>query len=270
MTAAKKADDKLNVWQRINAVRAELTAVDKDKQVGDGSYAYMVTTHEAIKAVLRPLMAKHGLVDYIEEKEYERVDTGVMRGKSPGQRALIQHQGVYLYIIVNTDDPKDTHSFIVRGDGEDSGDKGPGKATTYALKSGQKILFQIGSDETEEERIADEEISQRESLPVNDFQIDQLMQLADELFDKEANATLKLMANKLFTVADITQLPAIHFEAAMDNLRKKAAGEKKKAEKEATIAEAAANEVDAEPEAEPSKIDSKDNAPPTEEPEESL
>ena len=239
----------LNVWQRVSAVRGDIKAVEKDKQVGTGDFAYMVTTHDAIKAELRPLMAKHGLVDYIIEQTYDRVETGVMRGSEAGKRALISHQGVYTYRCVNIDDPKDSIQFPVRGDGEDTSDKGIGKSHTYALKSGQKILFQIGTDSSEEERIPDEEITSQEATPVSDEQIDQMMELADELFDKEANEVLSLMATKLFAVDNITLIPATQFPFAIKNLKQKHKGEKaaslkaKKQSDKNLIAAAAASEL---------------------------
>lgn len=262
MAEQKKAAAKtLNVWQRVSAVRGEIQAVAKDKTVGTGNFAYDVATHDAIKAELRPLMAKHGLVDYIIEESYERVKTGVERGGDAGKRPLLSHQGIYNYRCVNVDDPDDVIEFRVRGDGEDTGDKGTGKSNTYALKAGQKILFQIGTDAQEEERIPDEELTAQEAVPVSEEQIDQMMELADELFGKEANEVLSLMASKLFAVDNITQIPAQQFPFAIKNLKQKAKGEAAAAKKAEKVAAKKKAEAEAEPE-QPSKSDSDDEPPP--------
>lgn len=226
----------LNVWQRVSAVRGEIQAVQKDKTVGTGAYAYDVATHDAIKAELRPIMAKYGLVDYIIEKSYKRIETGVMRGGDAGKRPLMSHQGIYLYRCVNVDQPEDMIEFQVRGDGEDTGDKGTGKSNTYALKAGQKILFQIGTDAGEEDRIPEEELTQVGEECISDEQIDVLMKLSDELFDTESNAMLALMADKFFGIKNITELSVKNFDFAIKNLKQKARGEKIKAAKEAAEA----------------------------------
>lgn len=247
----------LNVWQRVSAVRGAIQAVAKDKEVGTGSYAYKVATHDAIKAELRPLMATHGLVDYIIEQSYERVGTGVTRGSDAGKRDLLSHQGVYTYRCVNIDDPEDVIEFPVRGDGEDTGDKGTGKSNTYALKAGQKILFQIGTDAGEEAVIPADELTQKGEEYISDAQIDVLMELADELFGADANDVLALMATKFLSVRNVTEIPVRQFEYAVKNLKQKAKGEKIAAEKKK------AESVDEamKPKAKPSQNDSDDIPP---------
>lgn len=64
---------------------------------------------------------------------------------------------------------------------------------------------------------------------VSDTQIDALMQLADELFGKEANKQLARVS-RLFNVNDITGLLSGNYEAAVNNLNQIARKEAKKAE----------------------------------------
>ena len=248
-SASKKV---LNLWQRINAVRAEVTSVAKDKVVGDGSYAYKVATSEVIREMLRPLMAKHGLVDWIQETGYERVDTGLTRGKQ--QAKLIRHEGKYIYYIRNVDDPEDEHTFFTRGDGEDSGDKGPGKASTYALKMAQKILFCISADEREEDVIPPEELESQAVQTLIPQHVDQVLQLADELFGDNADKELNLMSHKLYGVDEARLIPIDQFGSAVTNLQNKADWYKKKAEKDAAAADNAekpeVSETDSRPESE--------------------
>lgn len=208
----------MNLWQRINAVRAEVGSVAHDKQVGEGSYAYDVTTHQAILKRLRPLMAKHGLVDYISLGTIELVDTGMRRGKQ--QRILFQHRAWYDYVVVNADDPSERHTFPVIGYADDSEDKGPGKVNTYALKYGQKILFQIGtSDDEEEARISQDQLA---VATVGPEQLEELLLFADECYGDDAGEKIAGMCNKVLHIEKIADLPAAHFDATMKILRKQA------------------------------------------------
>ena len=222
MTTQKKqttSSPKMSLWQRINAVRAEIGSVAHDKQIGEGSYAYTVTTHQAILKKLRPLMAQHGLVDYVALGSMELVDTGMRQGKQ--QRVVNQHRGWYDYVIRNVDDPEDLHTFPVLAYADDAGDKGPGKVNTYALKAGQKILFQIGtSDDEEEAREAN--YTRAEDVPITPEQLDELLSTADTYFGDEANDKIESLCKKVLNIDSITKLPAAHFDATMSMLRKQA------------------------------------------------
>jgi len=83
--------------------------------------------------------------------------------------------------------------------------------------------------------IAQEDNDASEQNEVSDDQVDQLMQHADELFGKQANAQIARIV-KLFNVNKIGDLLAGNFDAAVKNLNQIAAAEKKKAaaEKKAT------------------------------------
>ena len=50
-----------NLFQRINAIRGEVTAVAKNADVGG---QYQAVTHDDVTAMLRPLMVKHGVVSF--------------------------------------------------------------------------------------------------------------------------------------------------------------------------------------------------------------
>lgn len=219
-----------NLWQRINAVREEIRAVAKDKTIGDGNFAYDVTTHDAINTELRPLMAKQGLVDYLGSHEVEVVDTGIKYGKQDRLRPLLQHRGEYRYIIVNCDDPDDRLEIPATGWGEDAGDKGPGKASTYAFKEARKKLFSISSSKDgEESRINEENIHPPEYERLSARDIDEILVLADDLFDEKADYAIKQMVEKVFNLTHIADIPADQLPIALQRLKNTAKREEKKA-----------------------------------------
>lgn len=215
----------LNLWQRINGVRSEVRAVAKDKQVGDGNFAYNVATHEGVNNMLRPLLVKWGLVDYVDLHKRTIVDTGKRYGKS--QNIVIRYEGRYKYIVVNVDNPDEKTELMVEGHGEDAGDKAPGKASTYAIKTGRNKVFAITTGEDEEGRIADDQLSKPGMEPMDPEQLDELLRFADELFGEDADEKVERMCDKIFDVKKAAEIPAKHYDHAMSLLKNQAKREGK-------------------------------------------
>ena len=110
-----------NVHQRILGVMSELDYIQKSDKVAEiGAQRYRFVSHDQVSAAVHPLLVKHGLtmiptVDSITQE---------------GNRTCVQ----LIVYIVNVDDPKDCIMVKYAGYGIDSGDKGVGKAISYAYK----------------------------------------------------------------------------------------------------------------------------------------
>lgn len=119
-----------NVYQRIQAIMSELSYIQKEEKTVNGQYRY--ASHDRVTAALHPLLVKHGLVILPTVEEIVQ----------DGNRTQVK----LLVSFINVDDKAD--SFTVRhvGYGIDGGgtnkdgrpipvgDKGPGKAISYAFK----------------------------------------------------------------------------------------------------------------------------------------
>jgi len=119
----KETEKGLNIYQRINAAMRDCDYIQKEKaQQGQG------VRYDTVIAMLRPLMIKHGIVMVVRQIEMLCV------GGVEGTKQKV-YQGRYEMDLVNVDDPKDlvTHSTFAHG--MDGGDKAPGKAQTYAVKT---------------------------------------------------------------------------------------------------------------------------------------
>lgn len=214
----------LNLWQRINHVRDECTPVAKDKEVGSGNFAYKVATHEDLNKMLRPLLVKYGLVDFVSIHERSIVDTG----KKQGQKLLpvLRYEGQYIYTVQNIDAPDDNVAILVEGHGEDAGDKGPGKATTYALKTGRSKMFSVTTGEDEEGRIAEEQIQQPKLEVLTDEQADYLIEMVDTYWGDDGEEFLKRFGEHIlqntYGVASIIEIPRRHYEHALKQLENQA------------------------------------------------
>lgn len=107
-----------NVYYRILCVMNELSYIAKGDKMVNGQYRFV--SHDQVTAKIHPLLVKYGLVvipsviDILQDNNRTCVKLGVN--------------------FINVDDPKDGFQIIHCGYGVDNGDKGPGKAVSYAYK----------------------------------------------------------------------------------------------------------------------------------------
>src|ERR1017187_977041 len=118
-----------NVYQRWNAVLKDCGSVAKSGENKDQKYTFMPAAD--LLKMLRPLIAKHGLVlksepnlETITDAEYDTRSGGKMYGV----RVSVE------YTLINIDDPADCVIFHGVADADDTGDKALHKARTGAMK----------------------------------------------------------------------------------------------------------------------------------------
>mgnify|MGYP003641906134 CR=1 FL=1 len=146
MTTQKK-----NIYQRINAVMQDVQYVQKDKAVSGGGANYKAVTHDQLVSVIRAALVKHGIV--VEPKQTEGKFL-VMRdmNATPQQVKMGLYSGWYDVHFVNIDYPADKTCITVEAHANDNGDKAPGKALTYAVKSAMLKQFTLETGENDESR----------------------------------------------------------------------------------------------------------------------
>lgn len=107
-----------NIYQRILGVMNELKYIEKGDKLVNGLYRFV--SHDQVTAAIHPQLVKHGIViiPSIEETNQE------------GNRTTVK----MLVSFINADNPTDYFTMRTLGYGIDSGDKGPGKAVSYAVK----------------------------------------------------------------------------------------------------------------------------------------
>lgn len=141
----------LNLYQRINEVRKEISYVQKDKSVSTGSGgSYKAVTHDQVTAMVRTHMVKHGIVSYpvlVESQSMPKeVDANMQTAKQ------FRYEATYDFNFVNMDDPNDKIVIRIQAHAMDNADKAPGKAISYAKKYALLKLFEIETGEDEESR----------------------------------------------------------------------------------------------------------------------
>ena len=178
--------EKLNIYQKLLKISTELELVKKSLDLGK----YKAVSEGDVLHAVKPLEAKYGIYSYPVEREI--VDHQVIIKEKPTERDgfTIKNETYFLrikttYRFVNVDNPSESIDMITYGDGIDTGDKAPGKASTYcdkfALLKAYKMItcndpdqwlsehedYRLVQDTQIERLISDEVIREMEELNIN-------------------------------------------------------------------------------------------------------
>lgn len=131
--------DQKNIYQRMLGVMGDLDSVAKAetarvKTKAGGEYSYRFVSHDAVAAALHPLFVKHGIYPHFSVK------SAVFNGDTTL---------TVLARFVNADSPDDV--IETEGVGIGQGDKGPGIAYSYAVKTIllKSLLLESGEPDSE-------------------------------------------------------------------------------------------------------------------------
>lgn len=206
------ADEKLNIYQRINEVRKKVEYLKKDKRVE----TYWAVTHDMVTAELRQYLIEFGIVIIPKLISSKTFPTGKSTKKNT---PIIRLESIYDFDLVNMDEPSDFTTARVEGHAEDTGDKAPGKALSYANKYLKLKVFEIETGEGDESRI------EGKPTPIGELDIIQLKELCEAkgYFGKDADAKLKSLAERVYQLKEIKDLPEKHLEDAKARLQTMAA-----------------------------------------------
>lgn len=107
-----------NIHERILNVMAELDYIAKGDNKVMGQYRFV--SHDQVSAKVHPFLVKHRITAI---PTVEGID-------QDGNKTILRVRTDF----TNVDDPNDKLSVVTFGYGIDPGDKGPGKAISYAFK----------------------------------------------------------------------------------------------------------------------------------------
>lgn len=133
-----------NIYQRMNAVMQSVQYVRKDRKVE----TYMAVTYDNLIAVCRAEMVKQGIAVYPVQVASEML---IKRNVKEDVKMHL-YSGTYDVWFVNIDKPDDRFNVRVDAHATDNGDKAPGKALTYAVKSAMLKALMLETGENEESR----------------------------------------------------------------------------------------------------------------------
>jgi hypothetical protein len=138
----------MNLFQRLNAIQAEVGYVKKDTKVSTGGGSYSAISHDAVTAMLRPHLVKHGVIISTSLNGEPVLDPAADGAKQRLFRAE------FVVSFINIDNPEDRHAVIVPAFSMDTADKHCGKAISMATKYAMLKVFALETGDAEESRVA--------------------------------------------------------------------------------------------------------------------
>lgn len=162
------SENKMNIYQRIQAVMQDIQYLAKDDQVAFGTTKYKAISEEKVTTSVRSSMIKNGLVMYPETQEISMQEIS--------KEKQITTVNV-TYRMVNVDNPNEQIMIASSGQGSDTQDKGSGKAMTYAFKYALLRTFMIPTGE-DPDKISSAELDARQQETSDDMLQDQILALA--------------------------------------------------------------------------------------------
>lgn len=137
----------LNIYQKIQAVSNDIKNIEKNMVVGKGSYSYKAVQDIDVTLMVKESEFNHGLVSIPIKQDL--IKSEVIKTMKDGGNESITYMDIVkmtlrIINIDKTDEYIDVESF---GRGLDVGDKGFGKASTYARKYALLNAYKIATGE---------------------------------------------------------------------------------------------------------------------------
>ena len=200
----------LNLYQKIQAVSNDIKNIEKNMTVGKGNYAYKAVQDIDVTLEVKTAETKHGLVSIPIKQEL--VKSEVIEVVKDGGGKSIQYMDIVKMTlrIINldkTDEFIDVESF---GRGLDPGDKGFGKASTYARRYALLNAYKIATGEDPDEN------KSKEQTPVT---VDEIKNAVVNYMMLDNTFTQNILS--YFNVGSSDDMSTEQFKMAYNNLKKK-------------------------------------------------
>lgn len=209
-----------SLGRRIIWVRQRVKKLGKDTKISTGSgrdQFYKGITHDKVTGFIRPKLNDAGILVWVDCDRWQSAPTGMVAAKSG--RIIEQFRGDYIVEFENAFNPHDKRAVRVPAHADDRGDKGPGKANSYALKYALLKTFLIETGEDDEERIDPEDGADTRTMGEVEDVSNEVFAVATELFGDDAKRKLDVMARRKFNVKAWADIPVASYEQAILSLR---------------------------------------------------
>lgn len=154
----KEKVESMNIYEKIQAVSDEVRNVEKNMVVGTGTSAYKAVSDIDVLMKVKDAEKRYRLVSIPVRQELvksEIVRTIGQGGYEKVNYVDIVKMTVRIINLDKTDESIDVESF---GRGLDSGDKGFGKASTYARKYALLNAYKIATGEDPDQNKSEEQV----------------------------------------------------------------------------------------------------------------
>lgn len=196
-----------NIYQKINAVLEEGKSLEKTGEMRGQGFKFHQT--DEVLAFLRPLLSRHGINMSYTVLEHS-CDYREYAGKD-GPKLEKQTVKTVQIRLTNVDEPLDFIEGIEFGYGVDPMDKGPGKATSYAIKTWLLNTFLLRGQ-------PNEEFVPLSESPAGPDIIANILSLVEET---ESDFEGMLAYGGVKTIGDLTGSSAIKIQGMLIDKKKK-------------------------------------------------
>jgi len=139
-------ENKLNLYEKIQAVSNEVKNITKNMTVGSGNYAYKAVSDLDVTFAVKKAETKFRIISVPMNQEL--ISSEVVRTLKENKESLTYVDNIKMTVrLVDLDDVNSYLDIVSFGKGIDSGDKGFGKASTYARKHALLNVYKIASGE---------------------------------------------------------------------------------------------------------------------------
>ena len=183
----------MNIYQRINKIRKAVQYIRKDAAIQD----YRGITHDIVTAKLRDAFIDNGVMVIPSVISCNSTEALTANGKHK-----IRFEAIYSVEFVNIDEPSDRFSISIPSHADDQGDKAPGKAISYAVKTALLKVCMLETGENDESRVEPE---RREQKKIDETQVKWI----EESIESKGIDKVKFMSflskNRIKSIEDITE-----------------------------------------------------------------
>lgn len=204
-----KIMEKLNLFEKIQAVSNEIRTIEKNMTVGSGNYAYKAVADIDVMIAVKDAETLYKLVSIPIKQEL--INTEIVRTIKKDVESITYVDIVKMVVrIIDLEEPSQYIDIETFGRGLDSGDKGFGKASTYARKYAMLNAYKIATGED----------------PDKDKSVEQTTVKLDDKRDEVFNYLMtdnKYMNNILayFSLGSIEDLSDQQIHTVYTNIKKK-------------------------------------------------
>ena len=200
----------LNLYQKIQQVSDEVKNIEKNTVVGTGNNSYKAVADIDVLLAVKKAETKYGLVSIPVKQELVRSDQVQKIGRDGYTTVTFADIVKMTLRIINIDNTTEFIEVESFGRGLDPGDKGFGKASTYARKYALLNAYKIATGED-----PDEQASTQMAVPT----IDEKRNVVVNYMLTDANFGQQCLQH--FNVGDAADLSSSQIQTIYNNLHKK-------------------------------------------------
>jgi hypothetical protein len=147
MVKPKADHKKLNLYEKIQGVANKVMNIEKDLSVGTGNYEYKATSDLAVTLAVKRAETDFRLLSIPINQEIVSSETIKKLDKNNKESFVFVENIKMTLRIIDLDNINHHIEVVSYGKGVDSGDKGFGKASTYARKYALLNAYKIATGE---------------------------------------------------------------------------------------------------------------------------